>query len=38
MQAYAADEKLFFQKFSEQYYNLTWLGVDPSIPRLGVNV
>ena len=37
-QAYAASEELFFQKFSEQYFNLTWLGVDPSVPRLGVNV
>ena len=35
-QAYAADEELFFQKFSEQYFNLTWLGVDPSVKKLGV--
>lgn len=33
---YAADNDLFFRKFTEKMVKLTWLGVDPSVPRLGL--
>jgi hypothetical protein len=32
----AADNLLFYQKFTDAYKNLTWLGVDPSVKRLGL--
>ena len=32
----AADNLLFYQKVTDAYKNLTWLGVDPSVKRLGL--
>jgi catalase (peroxidase I) len=33
---FAADQDLFFEKFSEVLVKLSWLGVDPSVPRRGI--
>ena len=36
VKAYAADNELFLQKFSAAFFKLSWLGVDSSVPRLGL--
>jgi catalase (peroxidase I) len=36
VKAYAADNDLFLEKFTEAMLKLTWLGVDASVPRLGL--
>ena len=32
----AADNLLFYKKFTAAYTNLTWAGVDPAVKRLGL--
>ncbi|KAK9832108.1 hypothetical protein WJX81_007884 [Elliptochloris bilobata] len=36
VEAYAADNQMFFRNFTRAYQLLTWLGVDSSLPRLGL--
>jgi len=36
VQELAADQDLFYKKFTSHFSNLTWLGVDPSVKRLGL--
>ena len=36
VKAYAADNELWYQKFSAAFFKLTWLGVNASVPQLGL--
>ena len=32
----AADQDLFYKKFTDHFFKLTWLGVDPNVTRHGL--
>jgi catalase (peroxidase I) len=32
---YAEDNEAWYKDFEEKFIDLTWKGVDPSVPRLG---
>ena len=36
VKAYAADNELFLQRFSAAFFKLSWLGVNSSVPQLGL--
>ena len=36
VQELAADQDLFYKKFTSTFFDLTWKGVDPAVKRLGL--
>ncbi len=36
VQELAADQDLFYKKFTSTFLDLTWKGVDPAVKRLGL--
>ena len=36
VQELAADQDLFYKKFTSHFLDLTWKGVDPAVKRLGL--